>query len=345
LVEIPLVSPQPAGNQNAILASWQYGLGRAVAFTTDAGQRWTKTWPDWPGYEKLFTQMVRFAMRPTDRQGSLNVFAEVRDGAIQVVVTALDKEDQFLNFLSLSGTLLDPRMQAIPLTLEQTAPGRYVGSAPVGESGSYFLTVSAGPGQAPIRAGINVPYSAEFKDRQSNSLLLANLAAIKPKDGAAGLVLDEPKSPTQLDAALQANVFRHDLKPATSRQDSWHLLAFAAGCLFLLDVFNRRVIVSFGWVPAVARRLGGYLAGRRLQGEFATALSRLQAQKNQIDRQLDDRRAAIRFEPELATAAALSDEATSASARDAATVSPPAEEDTYTTRLLKAKQRVWQQRK
>ncbi|MEX0977469.1 MAG: VWA domain-containing protein, partial [Pirellulales bacterium] len=30
LVEIPLVSPQPAGNQNSILASWQYGLGRAV---------------------------------------------------------------------------------------------------------------------------------------------------------------------------------------------------------------------------------------------------------------------------------------------------------------------------
>lgn len=352
LVEIPLVSPRPTGNQNSLLASWQYGLGRSVAFTTDAGQRWTKTWPQWDGYEKLFTQMARWTMRPTDKQGALNVFAEVQDGAIQVVVTALDKDDQFLNFLDLSGTLLGPSMDAQPLTLEQTAPGRYIGRVPVTKTGSYFLSITAGPDQAPVRAGINVPYSAEFSDRQSNTQLLRNLAAIAPAGGKPGQILAEPLTGEKPDQRKTANVFRPDLRRATSRQDSWHLLAFAAGCLFLFDVFNRRVMLSFGWVPATARKIGGFLARRSPASEPTAAIERLQARKSQIGQQLDDRRAAARFEPDVAGDPALADEAiavaTAARVRDAkqdAGLAPQAEEDTYTTRLLKAKQRAIKGRK
>jgi Mg-chelatase subunit ChlD len=353
LVEIPLRSARPVGNQNAILASWQYGLGRAVAFTTDAGQRWTSTWPDWPGYEQLFLQMVRYCMRPTDRQHSLDVFAEAKNGAIQVVVTALDQDEQFANFLDLAGTLLGPNMEPIDLPLKQTAPGRYVGTAPAAQAGSYFLSVAAGPGQAPVRAGINVPYSAEFKDRQSNLPLLRNLAALTPRGGQPGVVLAEPESPTRLDASLQANVFRHDLEHATSRLDSWHLLAFLAGCLFLLDVFNRRVIVSLAWAPRLVRRVGRFVFRGRARDEIETSLERLQAKKTQIDRQLEDRRAAAaRFEPEMAAVGELSGEAVATTAEApepkrtalSTELAPQGEEDTYTTRLLKAKQRVWKDR-
>src|SRR5262249_9748328 len=42
LVEIPMVSPLPAGQTNPVLAHWTYGLGRSVAFTSDAGRRWAK---------------------------------------------------------------------------------------------------------------------------------------------------------------------------------------------------------------------------------------------------------------------------------------------------------------
>ena len=309
LVETPLLSPKPTGNRNSLLATWQFGLGRSVAFTTDAGQRWTKSWPQWSGYEKLFTQMARWTMRPTDKQSSLNVFAEATDGTIQVVVTALDKDDQFLNFLDLTGTLLDPKMQRVELPLKQTAPGRYVGRVPVAQSGSYFLSISPGPNQAPVRAGVNVPYSAEFKDRQSNTQMLRNLAALAPEGGRPGIILPEPTDQEKLDKSLAANVFRHDLKRATTRQTGWHLLALAAGCLFLFDVFNRRVIVSFAWVPVAAGRVGGYLFRREQKTEPAPALDRLQARKREIGEQLEDRRAAARFEPEPSTAEELAPEA------------------------------------
>jgi Mg-chelatase subunit ChlD len=353
LVEIPLISPRPLGNRNSLLASWQYGLGRSVAFTTDAGQRWTKTWPQWEGYEKLFSQMARWTMRPTDQQGALDVFAEVRDGAIQVVVTALDKDDQFLNFLDLNGTLLGPGMDAQPLTLEQTAPGRYVGRVPITKTGSYFLSVNAGPEHAPARAGINVPYSAEFHDQPSNPQLLRSLASLTPAGGKPGLVLTAPRPDEKADPREQADVFRDDLRRATSRQDSWHLLAFVAGCLFLFDVFNRRVLVSFGWAPAAARKIGGYLRNRpATTTEPTAAIERLQARKNQVGQQLDERRAAARFEPSAGAATELAEETISVAAQERtpsaqhdAGLAPQAEEDTYTTRLLKAKQRAIKDRK
>ena len=41
LVDVILRSPLPTEPENStLLATWTYGLGKAVAFTTDAGQRW-----------------------------------------------------------------------------------------------------------------------------------------------------------------------------------------------------------------------------------------------------------------------------------------------------------------
>ena len=124
LVEVEIISPRPAGGEhNTILATWTYGLGRTVAFTTDAGARWAKDWTGWDGYEKLFSQMVRWSMRPTGDTGSFTISTEVKDGEGRVVVTALDKQDEFLNFLNLSGTVLDPDMKAKDVIVKQVRPG------------------------------------------------------------------------------------------------------------------------------------------------------------------------------------------------------------------------------
>jgi Mg-chelatase subunit ChlD len=343
LVEIPLMSPRPAGNQNAVLATWQYGLGRATALTTDAGQRWTKTWPQWSGYEPFLTQMVRWTMRPTDKQSTLNVFAEADNGAIQVVVTALDADDQFVNFLDLSGTLLGPDGKPLPIELEQTAPGRYVGRTQALQPGSYFLAVSGGPNEAPVRAGVNAPYSAEFRERESNVQLLRNMAALVPEGGRRGAVIGALASDGT--DPVDANVFRGGLPRASSRQDAWHLLVFAVGLLFLVDVFNRRVIVSFAWAGAWAGKLYSRIRGRSVPDQPAAALQRLQARKSQIERELAERRASTHYEPqsELASEELVGQVAVAVKSERPLTaldqqLAPEAEAESYASRLRKAKQ-------
>ena len=96
-----------------ILATWTYGLGKAVAFTTDAGNRWAANWTTWDNYDKLFSQMVRWSMRPVGDTGNFTVATDVEDGKVRVVVTALDKNDEFLNFLDIEGAAVGPDLKPI----------------------------------------------------------------------------------------------------------------------------------------------------------------------------------------------------------------------------------------
>ncbi len=353
LVEIPVQSPSPAGQTNSILACWQYGLGRSVALTTDVGQRWAKSWSDWSGYDKLASQLVRWAMRPTDDDAALNVFAEARDRTIHVTVTALDKDARFANFLKISAAAIGPGGEPIDFQLSQTAPGRYVGEFPAERSGTYFMSVSPGPGRASVRAGVNVPYSAEFKTAGANTALMRSLADLTPQGGTPGEVITEPSEEPRLDEALRTNVFRRGLMPASSRQHIWHLLVFAVGCLFLVDVFNRRVLVHFGWIGAGAARLRASFAPRGRIETASDAIDRLRSRKSEVDERLDSRRGAAEFQTEAtseAIAAMRTDLAEGGGnfGKDPASpgdLTPQAQEQDYTSRLLKAKQRVWQDRR
>ena len=104
LVEVAMRSPDPDDPENStVLASWTYGLGRTVAFTSDTGYKWANAWESWAHYDKLFSQMVRWSMRPLGDTGKFTVATDHRDGRVKVTITALDNNDEFLNFLTISG--------------------------------------------------------------------------------------------------------------------------------------------------------------------------------------------------------------------------------------------------
>lgn len=357
LVEVALLSPRPSTTENnTILASWTYGLGRAVAFTSDAGTRWTAGWTSWEGYDTLFSQIIRYSMRPSGGDTNFIVASDVKDGQVEVVVTALDKDDAFLNFLDLKGMAIGPQMEELPIRLEQTAPGRYVGGFAANEAGSYFMSISPGPGQAPLRTGINIPYSAEYRRLETNDALLASLARVRPEGGAAGQLIDEPDEAKRPEALLAADPFRRDLRPAVSRQDVWPLVLLLGGCLFFFDVLNRRVTLSFAWIGPLAMQMRDRILRRPAPETPSEYFERLQRRKQQVVDEIEERRSTARFEPEHDVEAggvleeelagsALQPTARRGAAEIAPSTAPQAdEEESYTERLLKAKKKVWKER-
>ena len=353
LVEVSLVSPQPANEKNAtILASWTYGLGKTVAFTTDGGARWASPWSGWENYDKFFGQLVGWSMRPVGDEGNFVMVTEVEDGQVRLVVTALDKDDEFLNFLDMSGTVIGPDLEPVPMKVQQTAPGRYAGAFPARDSGSYFLLVSPGPGKAPIRTGVSVPYSDEFRAKPANEPLLEQLAGLVPHGGTSGKLVPSPEAPNQIESMLAVNSFRHDLPKATSSQDIWFHLVFLAGCLFFFDVFVRRVQVSFAWVPPLLGRVRDRVLRRAPQAPQPEMIERLRSRKAEVSQQVDQLRASTRFEPAEQPAAApgaveeLAEpaEPSAAPQRPEPGLSPDQEEESYTARLLKAKKKAWKER-
>jgi Ca-activated chloride channel family protein len=45
--------------QDPLLVRWQYELGRAAVFASDAKARWATSWITWPGYDKFWTNVFR----------------------------------------------------------------------------------------------------------------------------------------------------------------------------------------------------------------------------------------------------------------------------------------------
>ncbi len=288
-------------------------------------------------------------MRPAGDTGNFTVSTQVHDGKVQVVVDALDKEDEFLDFLDINAALVGPTMEPQAVRLRQTAPGRYQGDFEAGRSGSYFLTINSGSGQAPIRTGINIPYSAEFRDRDTNTALLASLASLEPKGGAAGQLIDVPLDQPDQEMKSEINTFRRDVARTVSSNYIWPWLVLAAGCLFFGDVLVRRVALEFGWLYTGLGRLRDLLLQRDHDGGEEAQMERLRSRKAAISQSIDQRRAATRFEPEpdqpvdtsvlAGPAATPPPEVRREAAPDKMGPLQP-EEDDFATRLKKAKQQA-----
>jgi hypothetical protein len=126
----------------------------------------------------------------------------------------------------------------------------------------------------------------------------------------------------------------------------------AACGAFFGDVFVRRVQISLQWlVPIWTRLLDIVLQRERLVAAPET-MARLRSRKAEVDRTIESRRAAARFGPDAALPVdpnaieAAEARPTSAAASATSTPKPVAEADAddYTSRLLKAKKQVWQDR-
>lgn len=224
-----------ANESDPLLAAWQYGLGRAVAFTSDATGRWAKNWVRWGDFPKFWAQAIRWTI--LDRgQSSIQVNVQQRDD--QTVIVADVPESQIAEDLKLTATVIDSDGQARELKLTQTAPGRYEAETYLDQAGAYFVRVApvvtttessqpAGSLGETTVAYVR-PYSPEYAQVEGGEENLRDWAML-----GGGEVLESPAQAFALNAPI-----------AASRSDLFPLLLALAALLLPFDVGVRRITVS-----------------------------------------------------------------------------------------------------
>ena len=167
--------------QGPLLAAWQYGLGRSIAFTSDLSNRWGKDWVLWDHYGRFTSQMVKWVQR---KEAHRSFFATIdragEKGTFTVDITS--DQNRFANHLDLNANVLLPSGQKQTVALDQIAPGRYRCSFPAGEIGAYFFTIFGNeslPAAIPRVFGFGIPYTEEFNNTGVNMQLLEDLAKKK----------------------------------------------------------------------------------------------------------------------------------------------------------------------
>ncbi len=344
LVEVPIRSRKPAEPENqAVLATWNYGLGRTAVFASDVGKRWATAWTNWEGYDQIFSQLVRWTMRPTKNDAKFTVASRVVEGKVEVVINALNQQDEFLNFLDMNAVAVGPDLEPMPVAVRQQSPGRYVGTFDVENAGSYLLNIIPGPNMAPLTTGVSVPFSDEYRVRQTNFTGLEQLSKLKPAGGQVGSITDSLDN-ASLAKLLEVDTFREGVPLARSLQDIWPWCVLVGALCLFADVFVRRVALDYAmplkWIISRLRPKVSSVDATRKEN-----LQRLRSRKASVAEEIGQQVAQTRFEATGTVDATTLDEAgTKVTQPQVApgTVAKPtmvqdASEGGYTSRLLAAK--------
>ncbi|MBN1179550.1 MAG: VWA domain-containing protein [Anaerolineae bacterium] len=242
-------TPKPAAQvvlathqEDPLLAAWQYGLGRSVAWTSDATGRWAQRWVEWDDFTRFWSQVVRWTVaQQSDVPVEVDVTLDGETATIQV--DALDNAGTFINEMVVSASLVGPEGGGTLVDLAQTAPGRYEGAfVPEGE-GAYLLrlTGAAGEESVGLTTGWVMGYSPEYAALAADPTAMAYLAEL-----GGGRVLETP-----------AQAFEHTLRGEGTARDLWPVLLAVATALLPFDVAVRRLAVgrqdlvrAWAWVTA-----------------------------------------------------------------------------------------------
>ena len=221
-----------ASNQaDPILAEWQFGLGRVVAWTSDAKGQWAADWVTWPDFSRFWSQVIRRTL-PAQVDQNVQTTVTSQGNNATITVDSMTPDHAFRDFLTTKATVFDPKQQRTQLQLDQTAPGRYQANFQSNAEGTYLIQINQSDAQGAVVAsqttGYVVPYSPEYRELTTNTGLLGQLAA-----ATQGKVLSTP-----------AQAFQHDIAQAQGSIDlaPWLLAVVLFG--FLFDVGARRLRLS-----------------------------------------------------------------------------------------------------
>jgi uncharacterized membrane protein len=227
--EVPLLTDKG----DPLLAHWQYGLGRAAAFTSDAKAKWARNWLGWDKYRQFWSQIAQWSLRRLEN-ADFTTEVSIDKGEGHISVEALDEKGDYRNFLNLQTVVVSPKGERQTVRLEQTGPGHYEARFPTREVGAYLLNLMdlrEGQLRGSQVVGASVNYSPEFNSPEPNLNLLRRLA-----ETGGGKMLNP--------ANLAENPFLHDRQKTFQPRDLWEWLLKLAVILFPLDVAVRRIQID-----------------------------------------------------------------------------------------------------
>jgi uncharacterized membrane protein len=225
-----------SAQKDPILASWQYGLGRAVAWTSDATGRWSKNWVSWEPYARFWAQLVRYTIND-EVQSNTDVAVQREGDTATVVVDARTDSGAYLNGVTVQANVIAPDGTTQIITLTQTASGQYVGDFTPTSEGAYLIRVTGSDPSGTITntavaqtAGWVLSYSPEYETFNADPNFLKSLAT-----ATNGAVVGEDL----------AAIYKHDLEaPHAATRPLWPLLLTLAVCLLPVDIAARRLILT-----------------------------------------------------------------------------------------------------
>lgn len=210
-----------------ILASWHFGLGKTIAWTSDVKPAWAKAWIPWLNFGRFWGQVVNWTLPAGDANSDFDLTVLPRNGVAEVIIDA-QHSSQAAYILRVAG----PNEASERIEMQQVTPTRYSGTFQMRDSGTYIATAQRkGDGSRQTEI-LSVSYPAEYAEFSVNTALLKKLA-----EDTAGIY--QP-TPAQIAASAGA--------PIEKRASLAQALLVAAAIMFVLEMILRRFSIASGYL-------------------------------------------------------------------------------------------------
>ncbi len=208
-----------------ILSTWQYGLGRTVAWNSDGNNQWTAAYSQWERYPLLWSNILNYVMSDMDLGG--DAFEVAKDGN-SVRLHYETQEYDTDTSLSAVVTGEDGSREEIPM--QALKPGVFEGSAPITDVGVYSINVRKYSGGEVVK-NYNTAYASQYSpEYQFTDSAMDFLSFVRQAGGK--------------EITFEDNVWSDKQEMMKSRVSLTVPLLILAMLLFLADIIIRRFSID-----------------------------------------------------------------------------------------------------
>ena len=184
-------------DRDPLLSTWQAGLGRTTAWTSDAADAWSQAWAGWEGYVPFWADTVKDTFATGDGAGAVQ--AAVEGDRLRITV---EQEASWPDGSTAVARVAGPDRAGEEVRLERLSGTTFGAEVAAADAGAYAVGTSVtGPGGETLLAGATVAtqsYSPEYRLGSAEPEVLAELSAIT--DGRGEIEAGEAFDAADLEA-------------------------------------------------------------------------------------------------------------------------------------------------
>ncbi|MCP4225406.1 MAG: VWA domain-containing protein, partial [Actinomycetia bacterium] len=147
-------------DEDPLLSSWQAGLGRVTAWTSDSGERWAAPWSRWSGGPEFWSGVVKDTFPITGEGGGIQ--ARLVDSQLEI---RLDGVEDWPQDATASVRVAGPDGSSTVVDLERIDGSSFGATVGVDEAGTYAIGAAVDDGGETVWSGVGLTtrsYPAEY---------------------------------------------------------------------------------------------------------------------------------------------------------------------------------------
>lgn len=233
-----------------ILASWQYGLGKTIAFTSDGENKWTGKFASWDKYGVLWKNMIEYVTKEdAEQDGKVEVEQSGSGAHIRYTTDTYGKDSK------VQVVYTDEEGKQQTVDLEATGAGKFEKDINFPGLGLYMLNVTHKEGKDTVASkntAVAMQYSKEYRYLEESEALEQFVKNV------GGTVVTKPEE-----------VFESGLDKVMASYDTTNLWLLFACLVFFFAVAYKRLQFAFveHWYQKCVEKMSGKVKNKEKKSE------------------------------------------------------------------------------